>query len=297
MSLRNFVHSIRKNCFPFVEVFTALPVEEEVDGVRFFSIRDQKRLRLSIRDADVVHHWSGIDERFVNIIKFAAALDKKIICGPNVLDTVQLKKENTYLEDSKISLFLTVNNRLKYLISKQHVIPIDKMKTFIVGPSLDLWAPAEDQGTTGILWKGNCNHKVKDIEFALKVRDALPQYKFLFLGYPAPYKYREHISVAKTAKLYINTSMSETKSQTLMESWASGVPSVTHPKIYMHGENYRTGIITTKTIENYVEAISEIMEDKTLREGLSAGAVSYCKENFSERTIRDRYFRLLKRIK
>lgn len=293
MSLYNFVHSIQKGRVALVEVFTALPVEKEVAGIRFFSTKDTKRLRLSIRDADVVHHWSGIDESFVSIIKFATSLGKKIICGPNVLDTVQTEKENAYLADSKISLFLTVNNRLKYAISKQHMIPISKMKTFAVGPDLDLWAPAEDRGTAGILWKGNCRHKVKDVDFAFKVRDALPQYKFLFLGYPAPYEYHEHISVAKSAKVYINTSMSETKSQTLMESWASGVPSVTHPKIYMHGENYRTGIIASKTVADYAEAISEIMENKVLREGMSDGAISYCREHFSPLSLRDQYFYLL----
>jgi glycosyltransferase involved in cell wall biosynthesis len=294
MSLYNFVSSIRNHSL--VEVFTALPVEKEIDGVRFFSIKDVKRLRLSVREADVVHHWSGIDGRFVNIMKFAASLGRSAVCGPNVIDTVQIEKEKTYLAAANISLFLTVNDRLKYVISKQHNISTLNIKTFIVGPNLGLWAPAEERGTAGILWKGNCHHKVKDVEFGLKVRDALPQYKFLFLGHPAPYEYYEHISVAKTAKLYINTSISETKSQTLMESWASGVPSVTHPKIYMHGENYRTGIITAKTVEDYAEAISEIMENETLRKDLSMGAVYYCRENFSEKSIREQYSLLIKRI-
>lgn len=102
------------------------------------------------------------------------------------------------------------------------------------------------------------------------------------MGYPKPYNYKKHIDKAKQAKLYINTSLSETKSQTLMESWASGVPPVTHPKVYLHGINYEIGIITNKTIEDYCEAITEVIENPVLRSGMSEGARVYCLNNFTE---------------
>jgi len=291
MSFYNFLTAIQEDVE--IDVFTVLPVEEKIGGINFFSINDTAQLAGSIGSSEVLHHWSGIDRRFVKIINAASLLGKKIVCGPNVLDTVQNEKEKSYLFGSDISLFLTTNDKLKHALSHQHAIPISKIKSFIVGPDLDLWSPAENRGSGGILWKGNCNHEVKDVDFGLRLRDALPQYKFMFLGHPAPYKYEEHISVAKTARVYINTSMSETKSQTLMESWASGVPSVTHPKIYLHGVNYKTGIITNKTIADYAEAICEIMEDKVLYSVLSDGALSYAREHLSKEVIRARYFSLL----
>jgi glycosyltransferase involved in cell wall biosynthesis len=155
------------------------------------------------------------------------------------------------------------------------------IETFIVGPDLDLWSPSNIKDNF-ILWKGNSNHHVKDVNFALKLKEKLTKYNFNIMGYPKPYNYLQHIEIAKRAYLYVNTSISETKSQTLMESWSSGVPSVTHPKIYLHGINYETGIITSKTIEDYCEAITEVMENPVLRKRMSEGARAYCLNNFTE---------------
>ena len=153
---------------------------------------------------------------------------------------------------------------------------------------MDRWHPSVESNAF-VLWKGNCKHKVKDIEFALKLRDRLSKYEFRIMGYPNPYNYLRHIDEAKSASLYINTSFSETKSQTLMESWASAVPSVTHPKIYLHGVNYETGIITNKSLDDYSEAISEIMDNKILRRNLSLGAREYAVSNFSNNILSKRY--------
>jgi len=82
----------------------------------------------------------------------------------------------------------------------------------------------------------------------------------------------------------------------LMEQWAAGVPSVTHPKIYQHGENYKTGIITNKDIDSYCEAITEIMENSRLRADLSKGARDYMLNKFDPKLIADQYFRILNNV-
>jgi glycosyltransferase involved in cell wall biosynthesis len=294
MSFYNFLSAVSNRIS--ISIFTAIPVEQKIKGIKYYTINEKDKLRYHISDSDYVHHWSGIDKRFVDALKMANRFGKRIISGPNVLDTVQLKKEKTYLEAINPDLFLTVNERLKYTIAKIHDIPVSIISSFVVGPDLEAWSPSEDSSKI-ILWKGNCTHKVKDVEFGLKLRTLMPQYKFLFLGYPAPYDYLKHIPVAKSAKLYINTSLSETKSQALLESWAAGVPSITHPKVYMHGENYRTGIIVGKSLEEYREAIIEVMENNVLHKNLSAGAISFSQENFSKKVIMNKYFHLLDGIK
>ena len=66
----------------------------------------------------------------------------------------------------------------------------------------------------------------------------------------------------------------------LAEQWTAGIPSVTHPKIYLHGENYKTGIITNRTVDDYCSTIREIMEDDTLYKSLSEGAEHYARYGF-----------------
>jgi glycosyltransferase involved in cell wall biosynthesis len=61
----------------------------------------------------------------------------------------------------------------------------------------------------------------------------------------------------------------------------------------LHGKNYETGIITNKTIEDYSEAIIEIMEDERLRENLKAGAYGYAVENFSSEALFSGYCKIL----
>jgi glycosyltransferase involved in cell wall biosynthesis len=235
----------------------------------------------AINNADVVIHWSGMLLSIVRLIKHANNLNKKVIIGPNVLDTVELDKEKTYLSSIKFNKVLTLNDRLKFLISHTHNISLEKIGILQVGPDLEEWAPT-NQRNNKILWKGNSRHFVKDVGFILELQKLLPQYEFEILGYPKPYEYENHIEIAKQCKLFVCTSLSETMCLALLEQWTAGIPSVTHPKIYMHGQNYTTGIITNRDILSYREAITEIMENDNLYKSLSEGCVKFMNENFNK---------------
>ena len=290
MSLYNFCKALASHCK--IDLFLDIKNEISIPGVSFYSSKDYLAYYDSIKKADFIHHWSGLTFELNKRIKEANHAGKKLILGPNLLDCVEFSKEKDFLKGVSFHKILSVNDRLKYNISFNHDIHHQMIETFIVGPDLDMWSPSNIKDNF-ILWKGNSNHHVKDVNFALKLKEKLTKYNFNIMGYPKPYNYRKHIDKAKQAKLYINTSLSETKSQTLMESWASGVPSVTHPKIYLHGINYGTGIITNKTVEDYSEAISEIMENPVLHKRLSEGAYQYCLDNFSYPALLESYYKIL----
>jgi len=286
MSLLNFCKAIAPEIK--IDLFLELKAEVSFPGVSIFSSKDFASFSKSIRSSDLVHHWSGLTVNLIRLSEEASKANKKLILGPNLIDCVESNKEKALLSRIKPYKILSVNDRLKYNISFNYDIHHQMIETLIVGPDLDEWTPSLKKDNF-ILWKGNTNHFVKDVNFALKLKEKLTKYSFNIMGHPKPYNYREHINEAKRAKLYINTSLSETKSQTLMESWASGVPSVTHPKVYLHGINYETGIITNKTEEDYAEAIVEIMENPILQSRLADGAYEYCLKNFSSSKILDNF--------
>lgn len=245
------------------------------------SINNTAKYRKAIRTADLVIHWSGISKKTVEAIKFANSLNKKVFLGPNLIDTVEIDKEFKYLNAVKFDKILTVNERLKFRIMIKHSLGLDRVSVLMIGPDLSLWTPvAETDGT--VLWKGNSTQFVKDIEFAKKVEALLPEYKFKFLD---RYEHISHIPSAKKSKLYISTSLSETMGLALLEQWAAGIPSITHPKIYMHGINYFTGIITNRTPEDYADAIREAMEDELLYKQMSIGCRKFVEERFSSARI------------
>lgn len=280
MCLVNFVKKL-KSLNIKVNIFSELKSDfREVKTLNDSSIK-QKILR-----SDIVHHWSGIGELYLQYINFAYRNQIKVIIGPNVLDTVDFEKEKKYLEKISYSKIMTVNSRLKYLISQRHQIPISKINLLRVGPDEELWNPiSEDNGK--ILWKGNSLHKVKDIDFGLNVAKSLPQYQFEFLGYPKPYNYEEHVLSAKRCHLYFTTSLSETMGLTILESNCSGLPVISHPKIYLDVPNYQNGIITNRDVESYCEAIDEIMNNEQLYFQLKNSSQNYIKENFS--TVAEKY--------
>jgi len=299
--LFNFVNFLKKSDENIkIDIYCEIPKGRLSRDLEVRSLSDPS-LSQSIRSCDVVHLWSGMTQLQKNALVYASHLGKKIIIGPNVIDTVNFDKEQSFLfnglGDSKInySKILTTNDKLNYKIAKDHRIPLGKIEKFLVGPDIKQWRRSENKGEF-ILWKGNSKHFVKDVEFALRVKEALPQYRFKFFGHPKPYDYLGHIDEAKRAKLYFSTSMSETMGLTLVEQWACGTPSVTHPKIYMHGENYKTGIITNKTIEDYCQAITEIMEDESLCKKLSTGAEEFVKNNFSRKAVLKNYFTILENL-
>lgn len=290
MSLYNFCKALAPHYN--IDLFLDLKNEVKIPGVSLYSSKDYLAYFNSIKKADLIHHWSGLTFDLNKRLKEASNLGKKIILGPNLLDCVDIKKEKEFLKGINFYKILSVNDKIKYNISFNHDIHHQMIETFIVGPNLDEWTPSTKKNNF-ILWKGNTNHFVKDVNFALKLKEKLTKYNFNIMGHPKPYNYKQHIDEARSARLYINTSISETKSQTLMESWASGVPSVTHPKVYLHGVNYETGIITNKTEKDYIEAITEIMENSILHSCLADGAYEYCLNNFSSDKILDKFRALL----
>lgn len=89
-------------------------------------------------------------------------------------------------------------------------------------------------------------------------------------------------------------SLSETIGLSMVEQWAAGIPSVTHPKIYLHRVNYFTGIITSRTVDDYVEAIEEIMEDDLLYQQLSIGARKFVEGRFLPEAVLQNFERVTK---
>jgi glycosyltransferase involved in cell wall biosynthesis len=267
----------------------------EIPGVKIKTIKHTTDLTNDIKSCSVFHCWSGLINSFLNIIKIANLHKKTVILGPNLFDTVNAEREKIFLNNIKYDKILTVNDRLKYLISDKHCLLTDDIESFVVGPDVELWAPP-DKYDKYILWKGNSSHMVKDISFAKKIAGKLREHKFLFLGDGRPYSYDDHVEAAKKAYLYISTSLSETKGMALLEEWSAGVPSVTHPKIYQHGVNYKTGIITNKDVDSYCEAISEIMNNKELRKDLSIGAREFILNRFDPKMIAEQYLRIVEDV-
>ena len=97
----------------------------------------------------------------------------------------------------------------------------------------------------------------------------------------------------KDYKVYFSTSLSETMGMGLAEQWAAGIPSVTHPKIYLHGTNYQTGIITNRDIDSYCDAIVEIMENEYLYDSLSSGSRLFAESLFNPSKICNEYFDII----
>ncbi len=271
ISLLAFVKKLKKINIK-VNIYSQLPsIEKEAKPL------DDLTLPKSLFRSQIVHHWSGLGPKFSRILEQAKKLNKKILIGPNVLDTVNFSEEMKFLKSLSFEKILTVNNYLKYKIAREHHIPEEKIDLLQSGPDEELWQPSsQDNGK--ILWKGNSKQPVKDINFGLNLSKRIKKYDFEFLGHPQPYDYFSHVNQAKNCHLYISTSLSETMGLTLLESWISGLPSITHPKIYLHGENYQTGIITNRDLESYEQAIEEVMEDSNLYRQLSLGAQNYAQK-------------------
>lgn len=290
MCLVNFVNILKRtNPDINIEIFTELKNDLKETSS---SLNLKERVLASIEKSDVVHHWSGLGKTYTNYLNYAKSLGKRVLIGPNVIDTVSKEAEYQFLERTAFDRILTVNKRLSYRIAKIHNIVHERISVFMVGPDLEEWKPIySDNGK--ILWKGNGRQFVKDVNFGLRIQEKLPQYQFEFLGYPNPYDYKKHQRAAKSAHLYICTSLSETMGLALAEQWAAGIPSVTHPNIYLHGENYKTGIITNRDVDSYCKAITEIMEDSILHTQLSNGARNFVEKLFDDEMILANYLDII----
>ena len=291
--LFNFVNVLKKR-FPnlTINIFTKLKPHRTGVFCDTYNIENTKLLKDCIQRSSIIHHWSGIGDLYAGAINFSKSFNKTVFVGPNVIDTVHYEAEKKFLSKIKFDKLLTVNERLRFKISREHNISINLVSKLMIGPDLDLWS-SSGSNNGKILWKGNSKQFVKDIEFAIKVSKKLNKYDFDFIGYPDSYDYFEHVKRAKNYKLYFSTSLSETMGMCLAEQWACGVPSVTHPNIYLHGKNYETGIITNRTVDDYCDAISEIMEDDELHFRLSNGCKKFIKENFNSDLIIKNYLNLL----
>ena len=296
MSLLNFISFISKDNKLNIKIYCQLPTLSKIDNIEIKNISDLS-IKDSIKNSDIVHIRSGLTQQILSVILLANKFSKPIVFGPNLLDTVNEELEKKFINcaGSNLKKILSVNDRLRYLFSSRYNMQIKNIETLIVGPDTSIWSPP-DFYEDYILWKGNSSHFVKDIQFGKDVASKLNKYKFIFLGDSSPYDYQQHINIAKKAKIYFSTSLSETKGMALMEQWACGVPSVTHPKIYMHGENYKTGIITNRDINSYCDAIEEIMSNPILHNNLSSGAVKWVKENFNEKILCSQYEEILNNV-
>jgi glycosyltransferase involved in cell wall biosynthesis len=286
MCLHNLVTYLRDSAYT-VNVFSVL--DSPYEGVA--GVSSINRVKKAIDRSDIVHHWSGLNKSFSSLCAYAKKKNKAVLIGPNLIDTVDFKNEQEYLSRTKYDKILVPNYRLKYKVAKEHGIPLNKIEKFVVGPDAELWKPVLDEEREEfILWKGNGKQYVKDVKFGIEIAKRLKgKYKFEFMGHPKPYVYEAHIEKAKKAKLFICTSLSETMGLALWEQHMAGVPSVVHPKIYMPGINYTTGIITNRTIEDYVQAIDEIMSDDVLHKKLSYGASRLAHKAFSDVEIVQEY--------
>ena len=290
--LYNFYNFIKDNTDIDIKIFTEMDVHPDFKTKDTFSMKRKNLLSSFIKSSDVVHHWSGSSKEYVKILNFSNFCKKIIFLGPNVIDTVNRDFEFKFISKVKFNKILVVSDRIKYRACDFYKIDPELISTFMVGPDLKLWSPS-GKCNGKILWKGNSGHRVKDVGFGLEVARRLPQYEFDFIGYPNPYDYFGHIERARDYKLFFCTSLSETMGMALAEQWACGIPSVTHPKIYLHGKNYKTGIITDRSVQAYCEAICDIMDSSSLYDALSRGSREYCEEEFSHKHICDTYLSLI----
>jgi glycosyltransferase involved in cell wall biosynthesis len=236
----------------------------------------------------VVHWWSGLTDEFLKIAKKERRNGKKIILGPNLLDGTNPEIEIKICREIHPDLILVVNKEIKYNLKKYLNY---KIEVFMTGPDYDLWVPKKEYENK-ILWKGNSSHESKDIGMAIEVRKKIVD-KITLMGYDKVYRYMEHVEEASKYAGYLCTSLSETKSEATLEQMAAGVPVITHPKVFMMGIHYKTGIVVNKNVDEMVRAAEKLLGDKELRRDLSDGARSYILENFKKEDLSNYYSWLL----
>lgn len=276
------------------KVFLALETKEKIPGIEIYKLDEFSPESSN----EIIHWWSGLT--MPCLLKVSKFNKNPCIIGPNLIDGTQIDSAHLPSEEAIVKLFsnaiyLTLNNQLKFSLSKAYGLSLEQIRIFKSGPDLSAWNPPEEYERF-ILWKGAGNQYVKDLPFAQEVRGRLPEYKFVLMGEDGRFPYSEHIDVAKKAWLYFSTSISETMGMTLLEQWSAGVPSITNPRVMLHGINYETGIVTNKDLNSYCTAINEIMQNDSLREYLSSGAKKYMLDNFSNDKICQNYLDILKNV-
>jgi len=262
VSVASFLKSERENCI---------------------DLKNLKKCYKEVSDADIVHHWSGDSEIFSTILGMADYLGKKIVVGPNVIDDTNISKSNKIIKRFRDAKLLSPSD---YHSMEMSCLYKTHFNTLKIGPDFKKWTFGEKENF--ILWKGNSKHAVKDVAMGLEIQKKLNKYKFVFIGYPNTYNYFSHIDIAKKAYLYIGTSISETKCNTLLEQWACGTPSVTNPGMKEQGIHMKTGIVCNKDIDSYCKSIEMLMESPDLIKEMQLNASSYVRDKYSEEnTIND----------
>ena len=89
--------------------------------------KNKIQLYESIKECNILHIWSGIGRVQLEAAIFAKAMGKKVIVGPNCLDTVFKQKEQAFMSGFEPDLVLTVNDSLKYKLSKEYNLSLDKI--------------------------------------------------------------------------------------------------------------------------------------------------------------------------
>lgn len=269
-----------KFCKVNFHIFTKLQsdINKNIKNIKEYNFNSNK----------YIHWWSGLTEEFLLIVKKEKQKGKKIIIGPNLFDGTDPEIEIKICKEIHPDLILVVNKQIKYKL-KQYLNY--KIEEFMTGPDYDLWTP-KNEFFNKILWKGNSSHESKDLGAALELRKKIVD-KIDLLGYPNPYRYMEHIEVASKYAGYVCTSLSETKSEAVLEQMSAGVPVITHPKVFMMGIHYQTGIIVNKNIDEMVFASESLLKDSKLREDLSLGARDFVIKNFKKETLSNYYLWLL----
>jgi hypothetical protein len=252
--------------------------------IKFVNIRNKKQALKEVRSSDLVHYWSGNKDVYLEII----SEHKNIVIGPNVLDSTNedLGERITYLFPN--AKYIGAHDDISNKMFNLHKI---KFKTLPIGPNFNLWKPQKKERF--ILWKGNSKHKVKDVDFGLKLQKMLPEYTFIFLGYPKPYDYLKHIKLARQAYLFVGTSDSETKCNALLEQWACKTPSVTNYGMKELGVHLKTGLVCEKNLESYCRSIRFIMENENLAKKMQEESFKYVSNKYSEKNTYNKYIEII----
>lgn len=287
ISLYNFCKILSKNKVQYICSSCLDPrhFRNDINYVGFHGLSFIKN-----KDFDAIHIWSELSDYNLSILKKFKA--KMLILGPNLLDCVNIDKEKSFLNkvkklDYEKITFFSVNNQISDEIYKNHNV---KSETLCVGPNFEVWKDDSDKKEF-ILWKGNSNQYVKNVKQAFEIKYKLKKYKFIIMGHPNPYSYENHIEIAKKAKIYFSTSISETKSNTVAEQMACGTPCITNHNIFFKGLDKKTGIITNGTTDSYCKAIDEIMSNKSLYLSMRKHSSVYCREYFNHKEMLESYLR------
>jgi glycosyltransferase involved in cell wall biosynthesis len=235
-------------------------------------------------NSDIFHWWSGDVPEFLDIAIKESKLGKKIIIGPNLLDGTNPEREIQICNMVKPSVILTVNKEIKYKINKYINFPIEE---FMTGPDYDLWTPKKDINDK-ILWKGNSRDLSKDISMALHLKKKFVDNMDIY-GYSNIYSYPDTVIPHSKYYMYVSTSLSETKSEAVLEQMAAGVPCITNRNVFISGINYKTGIISDRNLNEYSKNIKFLLNNKNLRKEMSISARQFILENFNKNYL-DSYY-------